>query len=146
MRPRASREVFDCIYALSKWTALLVCLSSLTPNNVIALSENGTFKSAFGLDSAESIENYNAENDEPSLMREEVVAKMPLELEGFVTQKTVSAPVEKENNSGANPVQVPPEAEKALASDSFGLGVSPDVQISGKMADEKNEKYIRYGK
>lgn len=137
MRLRASRQAFNCISAPPKWVVLLVCFFSLT-------SGNATFKSAFGLNSAESMETYDVESAE---LHEKMVVKMPLELEGFATEKVDPALNEKKDNQ-TNPVQVLPETENAFASKNIPeMGGLPAVQtISAKMPDEKIEKYVRYGK
>ncbi|XP_032663680.1 protein mesh isoform X1 [Odontomachus brunneus] len=137
MRLRASRKVFNCICAPSKWVVLLVCFLSLA-------SGNGTFKSAFGLNSAESMETYNAESAELSPQDEKTLVKIPLELEEFVTEK--ADPIPDEKKSKTNPAQVLPKTENAFTSKgSSEVDSLPDVQtISDKMTGEKIEKYIRY--
>lgn len=92
------------------------------------------------------METYNAESGELPPQHEETIAEIPLEREEFVTEKIDSTPDEKKNKT--NPIQVLWKTENAFASkDSSEVDSLPDVKIiSGKMADEKIEKYVRYGK
>lgn len=143
MRSRASRKKLDCIFALPKWVLLFVCLLSLTPSDVIAQNENETFESAFGLNSRESIENENAGNNGLSHAKE---AETPLELEELGEKEKDLTPIEKKDDE-ENLVQVLPETENTFSLKESSVESSPAVRrISGKMADEKNGKYVRYGK
>lgn len=109
------------------------------PSGIIA--QNNTFENLFGL---ESIANYN---EEESLLMYEKETETPLEIEDLAEEKTLT-PIEKKDGrknltkilSDITPVFTVKDLSKKEKDLSF-------VQtISGKMADEKNGKYVRYGK
>jgi len=143
MRPRASWKELDCIFALLKWILLLACLLSLTPRSIIAQNENETFESAFGLNLPESNENLIAKEniDLPPQTKE-----VPLEVEDLAVEEKELTPVEKKDDVESS-VQVLTEVENAFAAKGESAVDSPTVQIaSGRIANEKNGKYVRYGK
>lgn len=147
MRSRASWKKLDCIFALSKWILLLACLLSLTPRGIIAQKENETFESAFGLNLSESIENQSTEeNFDSPLQTKEETKEAPLELEDLAVEKEDLTPIEKTDDV-ESPVQVLSEVENAFAAKGKSGTDSLTVQkASGRMANEKNGKYVRYGK
>lgn len=113
------------------------------PNGIIA--QNETFENFFGLDSHESTASYNAEENIESLPHEKKV-ETPLELEDLAVEEKDLTPIEKKNDE-ENPTQILPEIENVFAPKGESKSDSPFVQtISGKMANEKNGKYVRYGK
>lgn len=145
MRPRASWRKLDCIFVLSKWIIFFTCLLSLMPNGIIA--QNKTFEDFFGLDSRESTASYNAEEN-IGLLPHEKEAEALTELEDLAVEEKDLTSIEKKDEE-KNPIEILPEIKNvfALKNDSEKVTVSPFVQvISGKMADEKNGKYVRYGK
>jgi len=130
--PRASRKKLDCIFALSKWILVLVCLLSLTPRGIIAQNESNTFESAFGLNEPEANENQNIKENVGSPLQMREVEDLAAEEEEDL------APVEKEDE---NPVQVMPDAESTFEEKSES-GMDTTIQkIPGKMANEKTGKY-----
>lgn len=145
MRSRASWKKLDCIFALTKWILLLACLFSLTPRGIIAQKENETFESAFGLNLSESIESQSIEENVDSPPQTKKTKETLLELEDLDVEKKDLTPIEKKDVE--SPVQVLPEVENAFAAKGESAPDSPTVQkASGRMANEKNGKYVRYGK
>lgn len=146
MRPRASRKGHDRVFALPRWLVVLVCLVTLTLNGVVAQNESETFESAFGLNLPESIEDDNAKKNEGAPGAKE--AEAPLEAEELAVEEREEdlTPIEKKDEGENPPIQVPPRTEEAFTSkDESGEVISSFVQ-SGKVTDEKNGKYVRYGK
>lgn len=145
MRSRASRKKLDCIFASPKRIVLLACLFSfLMPHASTAQIENKTFESAFGLISRESFEEHNSwENGSPTHAEE---AEIPIEAEDLAEEETDLTPVEKSDGE-ENPIPVLPRTENDFTAKSEPESKSHAVEtLSGKMADEKNGKYVRYGK
>ena len=141
MRPRASWKELDGIFALLKWILLLICLLSLTPRSIIAQNESETFESAFGLNLPESNENLIAEENVDLLPQ---TKEVPLEAEDLAVEEKDLAPVEKKDDVENS--QVLTEVENAFAAKGESAVDSPTVQIAfGKIANEKNGKYVRYG-
>ncbi|XP_014488092.1 PREDICTED: protein mesh [Dinoponera quadriceps] len=141
--PRRRASKFDRICTLSKWIVFLACLLSLTSSyDEVTALDNETFKSAFGLNSAESIENYNAEGEE-SLHGE---AKVPLELDEFVAEKTDSIPVEEAGEENLARVRATSKVVFAPEDSEELDGTSADVQTipGGEMTKEKIAKYVKY--
>lgn len=145
MRSRASWKKLDCIFALSKWILLFACLLSLTPRSIIAQKENETFESAFGLNLSESIESQSTEENIDSPPQTKETKETLLELEDLAVKEKDLTSIEKEDVE--SPEQVLPEVENAFAAKGESGADSPTVQkTSGRMANEKNGKYVRYGK
>lgn len=115
------------------------------PNGIIA--QNKTFEDFFGLDSRESTASYNAEEN-IELLPHEKEAEALTELEDLAVEEKDLTSIEKKDEE-KKPIEILPEIKNVFASknDSEKVTVSPFVQvISGKMANEKNGKYVRYGK
>ncbi|XP_011644865.1 protein mesh isoform X1 [Pogonomyrmex barbatus] len=144
MRLRASKKL-DCIFTLSKWILLLACLISLTPHGIIAENKTETFESAFGLNLPESIENHSTGENVGSLpqLKEAEEVSHGREIEDLAEEEEDLTSVEKIDN-GESPVQLLPD-ENAFAAKGESGAKSPPIQsIAGKMANEKNGKYVRY--
>lgn len=145
MRFRASRNGLDCIFTLPKWIILLTCLLSLTTNCIVAQTESETFESAYGLNVPESIEHHNTEENElPPPHAKEV--EISSEIEDLTVEEKDLGPVEKKDGE-ENPTQVLPKTENAFpAKGESGTDLFSVQKISGGIAEEKNGKYVRYGK
>lgn len=155
MRFRASRKQQDCVFALSRWIVLLVCVVSppFAPCLAVARNTSDTaFEDAFGLNLPESVENHIAEERLPASHVITKEAEAPLEIEDFAVEeeKKNSSPVE-ETFDQEDVVQILPETGNTLATrddeSCTDLPSVVDVVIQGRMAGkEKNGKYVRYGK
>lgn len=114
------------------------------PNGIIA--QNNTFENLFGLDSHESIASYNTEENIELLPHEKTDTS--LELEDLDVEEKDLTPIE-EKDDGKNLAKILPEIKHSFAAKGESEKESdlPFVQtISGKMGDERNGKYVRYGK
>lgn len=114
------------------------------PNGIIA--QNNTFENLFGLDSHESIASYNTEENVELLPHEKTDTS--LEFEDLDVKEKDLTPIE-EKDDWKNLAKILPEIKHSLAAkgESEKKSDLPFVQtISGKMGDERNGKYVRYGK
>lgn len=115
------------------------------PNGIIA--QNNTFENFFGLDSHELNASYDAEESIESL-RHEKEPEIPLEIEEFNVEEKDLNPIEKKDDE-IKPTEILPEPKNDFAAkDESKKKIDlPFVQtISAKVTDEKNGKYVRYGK
>lgn len=145
MRPRASWKKLDCIFTLSKWILLLVCLLSLTPRGIIAQNESETFESAFGLNLPESIEKESTE--EIVSLPPQTKETLEQELEDLVVEEQDFTPIDKEDVE--TPVQVLPKVKNAFAAKGKDKTGTDSVIVQNppdKISKEKTAKYVRYGK
>lgn len=111
------------------------------PNGIIA--QNKTFENFFGLDSHESTTSYNAEeNIELPREKEET-----LEREDLAEEEKDLISIEKKDEE-KNPTILPETKNVFAAENNFEKETDSSLIqiISGKMADGKNGKYVRYGK
>ncbi|XP_011160726.2 protein mesh isoform X2 [Solenopsis invicta] len=141
MRPRASWRKLDCIFALSKWILLFACLVSLIPREITAQNTNETFESAFRLNSPELIEN---ESTEDSVGLPPQTKAVHLELDDLVEEEENLGPVEKKVDVEESPVQVLPDVEDFAAKGNSGTDLPIVQKVSGKKANAKSGKYVRY--
>lgn len=140
MRFRASRNGLD--FTLSKWIVLLICLLSLMPSGSIAQTESETFESAYGLNSHESIENHNTEENELSPPHAEE-AETSSEIEDLAVEEQDLGPVEKKDGE-ENPTSKTEDA--FVARDESGTDSISVQKVFNGITEEKNGKYVRYGK
>lgn len=111
------------------------------PNGIIA--QNKTFEDLFGLNSHESTASYNAEETIKLRYEKEKI----LEFEDLAEEEKNLTSIEKKDE-GENPT-ISSEIKNVSAAENNSEKEAdlPLVQvISGKMADGKNGKYVRYGK
>lgn len=144
MRTRASWKELGSIFKSTRSIIFLFYLVFVTPNVIIALNENETFESAFGLNSPESIENHDTAKQNELLLAKE--PETSLETEDLdVEQKDITSTEKKVNEESL--FQILPKTENAIILES-GPKESPlSIQsISVGKTDERIGKYVRYGK
>jgi len=152
MRSRASQLVF----APSRWIVLLACIVSsrvLAAQNATE-SAQSAFESAFGLNVPESIENQSAERADGS--RAIKSPEAPLEIDDLAVDDKNSSTVAKTdegiwitNRDDGDVIQFLPgseEVKNVLTRKQESGGADAPSGVQGRMAGEKNGKYVRYGK